>query len=134
MTGSETAGDDRAAWPGKDPVVEAATARATVDPRGFVTGWSEGARRLLGYRSAEIIGRAAAGLLAVEPPADTLRSLEALPRWNGTATLLHRDGHRLTVNLLAHRQEPDTGGSGGSHWLLVSPWHARRRLSRTMRW
>ncbi|MEY9834836.1 SpoIIE family protein phosphatase [Streptacidiphilus sp. EB103A] len=123
MTGSESQ-DDRAAWPEEDPVDGAATARATVDPRGIVTGWSEGARRLLGYRSAEVVGRAAAGLLARQPPVDTLRSLKTLPRWNGTVTLRHRDGHRLTVDLLAHRREPDNGAGavgGGSHWLLVSP-------------
>ncbi|MDX3578957.1 MULTISPECIES: SpoIIE family protein phosphatase [unclassified Streptomyces] len=121
MTGSETADDDRAAWRPDDPVDESATARATVDPDGIVTGWSEGARLLLGYRSAEVIGRPAAPLLAGEPPAETLRSLQTLPRWNGTATLLHRDGHRLAVNLLAHRREPDCGDNGGGGWLLVSP-------------
>ncbi|MET7688139.1 SpoIIE family protein phosphatase [Streptomyces sp. NPDC005483] len=123
MTGSETAaGDDRAAWPLDDPVDESATARAGVDPNGIVTGWSEGARRLLGYRAAEVVGRPAARLLAGKPPTGTLRSLRTLPRWNGTATLLHRDGHHLAVNLLAHRREPDSeDGNRGGEWLLVSP-------------
>ncbi|MFF7266352.1 SpoIIE family protein phosphatase [Streptomyces sp. NPDC008159] len=121
MTGSETADDDRAAWQPRDTVNEAATARATVDPNGIVTGWSEGARRLLGYRSAEVIGRPAAPLLAEEPPAETLRSLHTMPRWHGTATLLHRDGHCLAVNMLAHHREPDREDSGGGEWLLVSP-------------
>ena len=83
MTGSDTAGDDRAAWQPDDLIDESATARAEVDPHGIVTGWSEGARRLLGYPSTEIIGRPAASLLAGEPPAETLRSLKTLPRWNG---------------------------------------------------
>jgi PAS domain S-box-containing protein len=117
MTRSGTAGDDRAAW-SKGPVDEAATARATVDRRGIVTGWSEGARRLLGYRSSEVVGRAAAGLLAGDPPVETLHSLQTLTRWSGTATLLHRDGRRLAVSLLAHLREPDDEGSG---WFLVSP-------------
>ncbi|MFD3502599.1 SpoIIE family protein phosphatase [Streptomyces sp. NPDC058676] len=121
MTGSETADDDRAAWRPDDPVDESATARATVDPHGIVTGWSRGARRLLGYRSAEVVGRPAAPLLAGEPTSETLRSLQELPRWNGTATLLHRDGHRLTVNLLAHRREPGYEDNGDGEWLLVSP-------------
>ncbi len=114
MTGSEGAGEHRAAW-SADPAAEAATARATVDARGIVTGWNEGARRLLGYPPAEVVGRPAARLLDGEPPAETLRSLATLPRWNGTATLRHRDGRRLTVRLLAHRRPPDDG------WFLVSP-------------
>jgi PAS domain S-box-containing protein len=121
MTGSETADDDQAAcWP-DDLIDESDTARATVDPDGIVTGWSEGARRLLGFRPAEVIGRPAAPLLAGEPPSETLRLLRTLPRWNGTATLLHRDGHRLAVNLLAHRREPDCEDDGSGEWLLVSP-------------
>ncbi|MBA4863874.1 SpoIIE family protein phosphatase [Streptomyces sp. PSKA54] len=104
MTGSETAGrDDRAAWH-EDLVDETATARATVDPQGRVTGWSEGARRLLGYESSEVVGRSAALLLADDPPAELPRSLAGLRRWSGTATLRHRDGHRLEVGLLAHRR------------------------------
>ncbi|WP_338895065.1 SpoIIE family protein phosphatase [Streptomyces sp. TG1A-60] len=120
MTGSDAAGDDRVARRSNDPVDEAATARATVDPHGIVTGWSKGARRLLGYRSAEVIGRPAARLLAGEPPTRALRSLQTLPRWNGTVRLLHRDGHRLTVNLLAHRREPDGEDMGAGEWFLVS--------------
>ncbi|MFH9550158.1 SpoIIE family protein phosphatase [Streptomyces sp. NPDC017435] len=121
MTGSDTAGDDRATWRPDDPIDESATASAGVDSNGIVTGWSEGARRLLGYRSTEVIGRPAASLLAGEPPVETLRSLKTLPRWNGTATLLHRDGHHLAVNLLAHRREPDGEAKGGGEWLVVSP-------------
>ncbi|MCX4860475.1 SpoIIE family protein phosphatase [Streptomyces canus] len=121
MTGSETADDDRAAGRPDDLIDESATARATVDPDGIVTGWSEGARRLLGYRPTEVIGRTATPLFVGEPPAEMLRSLQTLPRWNGTATLLHRDGHRLAVNLLAHRREPDGKDNGSVEWLLVSP-------------
>ncbi|MFH0172634.1 SpoIIE family protein phosphatase [Streptomyces cacaoi] len=124
MTGSDPADDDRAARRSNDPVDGAGSARATVDPHGIVTGWSKGARRLLGYRSAEIVGRPAALLLAGEPPAQTLRSLRTLPRWNGAVRLLHRDGHRLTVDLLAHRrepeQEPDGEDVGAGEWFLVS--------------
>lgn len=53
----DTAGDDRAAWRPDDPIDESATAGARVDSNGIVTAWSEGARRLLGYRSTEVIGR-----------------------------------------------------------------------------
>ncbi|WP_305890452.1 PAS domain S-box protein [Streptomyces rugosispiralis] len=39
-------------------------ATATVDDHGVMTGWSEGARRLLGYRAEEVVGRPAAELRA----------------------------------------------------------------------
>lgn len=117
MTESGTVGDRQPDRP-ENPVDEAATARATVDVRGIVTGWSEGARRLLGFRAAEAIGRPATELFAGEPPGETLRSLAALPRWHGTATLQHRDGSRRTVRLLAHRREAE---GGGSEWLVLSP-------------
>ena len=120
MTGSDAAGDDRKARRSNDPVDEAGTARATVDPHGIVTGWSEGARRLLGHRSAEVVGRPAARLLAEEPSARALRSLRTPRRWSGAVRLLHRDGHRLTVNLLAHRREPDGEEAGAGEWFLVS--------------
>lgn len=83
-----------------------------------------GARRLLGYPPEEIVGRPAGGLLAEEPDAGTVRSLKTLPRWNGQVALRHRDGHRLTVNLLAHHREPDSDngageGDGDGGWFLV---------------
>ncbi|MFI9586565.1 SpoIIE family protein phosphatase [Streptomyces sp. NPDC052236] len=123
MRRSETVRGNGAAR-SKAPAGQADTARATVNARGLVTGWSEGAQRLLGYRPAEVVGRAAARLLAEEPPAETLRALETLPRWDGTLTLLHRDGHRVAVSLLAHHLEPDSDGDGNAaavEWLLVSP-------------
>jgi PAS domain S-box-containing protein len=104
------------------PVDEAATARAVVDAHGVLTGWNEGARRLLGYSAPEVVGRSASVLLAADPPPATLRALAGLRRWDGTATLRHRDGRLLTVVLLAHRRRQETAGDGGGHdWLLVSP-------------
>ncbi|MFJ5731774.1 SpoIIE family protein phosphatase [Streptomyces paradoxus] len=101
----------------RERVDEAATARAVVDGRGVVTAWNEGARRLLGYRASEVIGESAARLLADAAHPHLPDSLTGLRRWSGTATLLHRDGHRLTVGVLAHRRESD----GDDDWLLVSP-------------
>ncbi|MFG2810864.1 SpoIIE family protein phosphatase [Streptomyces massasporeus] len=98
-------------------VDEAATAEAFVDGQGIVTGWSEGARRLLGYRASEVIGRPGAALLADGPPPEALSSLLTLPRWSGRATLLHREGHALTVNLLAHLRQD---GDGHGEWLLLT--------------
>ncbi|MER5434115.1 SpoIIE family protein phosphatase [Streptomyces sp. NPDC002588] len=121
MPGSDATGEDRRARRSNDPVDEAATACVTVDPQGVVTGWSTGARRLLGYRAAEVVGRPAARLLAGEPPpTPALQTLHALPRWNGTVRLLHRDGHHLTVDLLAHRRRPDGEHAETGEWFLVS--------------
>ncbi|MFE2184917.1 SpoIIE family protein phosphatase [Streptomyces sp. NPDC059455] len=140
-------------------------ATATVDDHGVLTGWSEGARRLLGYRAEEVVGRPAAELRAepaagesAEPTAgdstetaagdstetaagdsggDTARDsrgdtssgtagdtgegagpcLAHGPRWSGRIALRHRDGHRLEVELLAHRGPLGDGPAG---WLLVS--------------
>ncbi|GAA2925637.1 MULTISPECIES: SpoIIE family protein phosphatase [Streptomyces] len=101
---------------------EAATARAVVDAHGRLAGWSEGARRLLGYQEPEVTGRSVTVLLADEPPGDTLRSIVGLRRWNGTLNLRHRDGRLVRVSLLAHRRERDPSGDGHGHeWLLVSP-------------
>jgi PAS domain S-box-containing protein len=82
-----------------------------------VTTWNEGARRLLGYRAPEVIGTSGARLLADAAHPHVPDALTGLRRWSGTATLLHRDGHRLTVGLLAHRR----GSAGGEDWLLVAP-------------
>ncbi|MXM65247.1 SpoIIE family protein phosphatase [Streptomyces sp. HUCO-GS316] len=96
------------------------TASAMVDERGMVTGWSEGARRLLGYVSSQVVGHPAARLLA-EGIADAgegvWRGAAGGRRWSGTVVLRHRDGRRLERRLLAHRRRP-----GGRHteWLVVS--------------
>ncbi|MGW7824067.1 SpoIIE family protein phosphatase [Streptomyces puniciscabiei] len=98
-------------------LADADSAHATVDEHGFVTEWNAGAERLLGYTSNQIVGRPAAGLLADDIPGDELRSILRLPRWNGTATFRHRDGHRVTARILAHHR---TLRAGGRDWFLVS--------------
>jgi PAS domain S-box-containing protein len=116
MIGSGSASDDGpSAW-SQERVDGAATARVVVNDLGIVTSWNDGARRLLGYRAAEVVGRKAAVLLGDAAPTHALPSLTGLRRWSGTATLLHRDGHRVTVGLLAHHRDAD-----GGDWLLVSP-------------
>ncbi|MCZ7456330.1 SpoIIE family protein phosphatase [Streptomyces sp. WMMC940] len=93
------------------------TATAVISEQGVVTGWSEGARRLLGYAPAEIMGRPAARLLAhgaapVGPPGTP---------WpvdlGGTLTLRHRDGRDLALPLNATRR---TTTSGVTEWLVTS--------------
>ncbi|MFI6853980.1 SpoIIE family protein phosphatase [Streptomyces sp. NPDC050416] len=116
MTGSASASDDGPSAGSQERFDGAATARVVVDDLGIVTAWNEGARRLLGYRASEVVGRKAAALVADAVPAHVVDSLAGLRRWSGTATLLHRDGQRLTVGLLAHHRTID-----GDDWLLVSP-------------
>ncbi|MFI1035450.1 SpoIIE family protein phosphatase [Streptomyces sp. NPDC020951] len=101
-----------------DVFEEARTARATVDEHGIVTEWSEGARRLLGYPPDEIIGKSAAHLLDEEVTGETLRGIQALPRWNGRVPLRHRNGRRVEVGLLVHHP---VEGDAHHDWLLVSP-------------
>ncbi|MBI0294700.1 SpoIIE family protein phosphatase [Streptomyces sp. PRKS01-29] len=96
-------------------------ATATVDDHGVVTGWSEGASRLLGYRAEEVVGRPTAELHAEKTLGDTARGagpcLADEPRWSGRVALCHRDGHRVEVELLAQRGPMGDGSAG---WLLVS--------------
>ncbi|MEH0551078.1 SpoIIE family protein phosphatase [Streptomyces sp. B21-101] len=94
------------------------TARAAVDEHGVIIEWSEGARRLLGYSSAQVIGRPAADLLDEEISAEAMRRLRTLPRWTGTVRLRHQDGHGVEARLLAHHQRED---DSAPHWLVLSP-------------
>ncbi|MDC0770721.1 ATP-binding SpoIIE family protein phosphatase [Streptomyces sp. HD] len=91
------------------------TATATISLAGIVTGWSEGARRLLGYGAAEVVGRGAADLL-MEREA-TGFSPVASQEWSGTAALRHRDGHRVELALHAH---PSLGGDGATQAYVVT--------------
>ncbi|MFF1813894.1 SpoIIE family protein phosphatase [Streptomyces sp. NPDC058251] len=89
------------------PPGPACTATATVNGQGIVTGWSDGARRLLGYTSSQIVGQPAARLLAEDIGEKLLRDTAGRERWSGTVALRHRDGHRLQQPLLAHHRTPD---------------------------
>ncbi|MFI9155392.1 SpoIIE family protein phosphatase [Streptomyces sp. NPDC053367] len=99
------------------PFDEAATARAVIAEDGTLTSWNEGAHRLLGWSADDVLGRPAAALVAGTAPA--LRGA----RWDGTVPLRHRDGHTVSVWLLAHHQWPPEGGTG--HWLVVTPLDSR---------
>ncbi|WP_406401015.1 SpoIIE family protein phosphatase [Streptomyces sp. NBC_00879] len=100
------------------------TATATVDEQGIVTGWSEGARRLLGYAPSEIVGHRAARLLCDDIDDGALRDAAGRERWSGTVALRHRDGHRLERRLLVHRPRPD---GPVAEWLAVSAVAGRPR-------
>ncbi|MET8983390.1 SpoIIE family protein phosphatase [Streptomyces sp. NPDC004539] len=109
--------DDKEVRSARDVVGEALTARAIIDERGIVTGWSEGAEQLLGYASTQILGHPAASLLAEEPTLGDLPPLSELSRWHGTLALRHGDGHRLEAKVIAHHRTQD---DETRDWLLVS--------------
>ncbi|MGW0912768.1 SpoIIE family protein phosphatase [Streptomyces sp. NPDC002784] len=100
-----------------DPIDDAATARAVIDEHGTLVEWNAGARRLLGWSAADVVGRPAAELLA-----DGSVPVPAGPRWDGTLPLRHQDGHRVRVWLLAHHRPP--GEDRPAHWLVVTPLEA----------
>ncbi|WP_329213344.1 SpoIIE family protein phosphatase [Streptomyces sp. NBC_01485] len=75
--------------------MEHVVAAAVVDARGIVTGWSEGARLLTGHPAAEAVGRAAADLLAEDPPP------RADSAWTGPVVVRHRDGSPVPLTVTA---------------------------------
>ncbi|MDO0930999.1 SpoIIE family protein phosphatase [Streptomyces sp. DG2A-72] len=104
-------GDGHCRWS-----VDVATVTVSLD--GIVTGWSEGARRLLGYRAPEVVGRAAADLLlGREAPEAAGLSFTGSQEWSGAAALRHRDGRRVEVSLHAH---PLLGGDGTAQGFVVT--------------
>lgn len=106
-------GDGYCQWP-----TDAST--ATVSPEGVVTGWSAGARRLLGYRAAEVVGRAVTGLLATRELPEAASGLAVAggaQEWGGTAALRHRDGHPVEAALRVH---PMVGGDGRPQGFVVA--------------
>ncbi|KOU61789.1 PAS/PAC sensor protein [Streptomyces sp. MMG1533] len=98
------------------PFDDAATARAVIDDAGTVVEWNEGARLLLGWPAADVVGRPAAELL-VSAGEDTAPG-PGRTRWDGTLTLRHRNGSTVSVWLLAHHRQPD---DGPGDWLVVTP-------------
>ncbi|MFF8609504.1 SpoIIE family protein phosphatase [Streptomyces sp. NPDC015346] len=104
-----------------DPLDAVHPATATVDEGGVVTGWSEGATRLLGYSREDVVGRAAARLLAEDVTEAAKRSLSGHESWNGRVMLRHRSGHCVQADLLAHHRV----AANGVDWLVV--WTTARR-------
>ncbi|MEO3752572.1 SpoIIE family protein phosphatase [Streptomyces sp. B6B3] len=86
------------------------------DADGNVMLWSAGARSLLGYRPEEIVGRSAAGLLALELPAAAQRRMAAGEPWTSAVGLRHREGYRVTAQV---RGTPLVEASGGRRWLFT---------------
>ncbi|MCX4727926.1 SpoIIE family protein phosphatase [Streptomyces sp. NPDC090052] len=88
----------------------------TVDEQGVVTGWSPGARHLLGYADTEAVGGPMARFLdpATAPrfwtfPADR-------NDWAGEITAQRQDGGRLTLTASGHRF---AGHGARRQWVLL---------------
>jgi serine phosphatase RsbU (regulator of sigma subunit)/PAS domain-containing protein len=77
-----------------DPEDPAGTAAVTVTARGVVTGWSAGARRLLGRTAAEAVGRPFAEVFGTGADAVAFDR-----EWRGHLTARHRDGRELELDL-----------------------------------
>ncbi|MGW1617881.1 SpoIIE family protein phosphatase [Streptomyces sp. NPDC002172] len=87
-----------------------------VDAGGAVLVWSAGARRLLGYEPAEVVGRSVLTLLAADLPVSARRHLADGQRWSTEAALLHRNGDRIFVHL---QGIPLDAGTGRPLWLVT---------------
>lgn len=108
--------DTESTTPGRAQSAPGQAALVTVDAQGVVTAWSAGARRLLGYEPVEVVGRAAAELLAEALPATARRCCAERVDWNGRITVRHRDGRSLELRLQAH---PLLDAGGDTHWFLT---------------
>ncbi|WP_338117143.1 PAS domain-containing protein [Streptomyces viridochromogenes] len=94
------------------------TASFAVDARGVVTAWSRDARELLGYEPVEVMGTAAARLLAELLPASVRRCWAEREAWASPLTVLHPEGHPLRIHLQA---QPLLGASGEVRWFATVP-------------
>ncbi|WP_406327366.1 SpoIIE family protein phosphatase [Streptomyces sp. NBC_01617] len=87
-----------------------------VDARGVVSAWSPTAERLLGYETAEVVGRPVAELWPVIPWDAPQQLSQAFgPGTPGpTAVLTHRQGHPVPVTLAAYPVTSVVPGSEGT--------------------
>jgi PAS domain S-box-containing protein len=107
-------------------------AAVSVGPDGIVTGWSEGARRLLGHPASEVVGRPAVDLLLDREAAGL--SLAGSREWSGTAALRHRDGHRVEAALHAHPSLDADGTPRGFVVTLTTAPAASEHDRRMLEW
>ncbi|AJC53787.1 MULTISPECIES: SpoIIE family protein phosphatase [Streptomyces] len=102
------------------PLDIADAALVLCDAHGRVESWPEGAERLFGHPAADVVGRAAAALLAPDD-ADRLPELAAECRahggWSGTLTARRKNGAPVDVMVQLARV---TDGEGAAHWLAVA--------------
>jgi serine phosphatase RsbU (regulator of sigma subunit)/PAS domain-containing protein/anti-sigma regulatory factor (Ser/Thr protein kinase) len=116
IDGTDPRGSQGPRDPG-DPGIRAASAAASADASGILTGWSEGARRLLGHPPDAAVGRPAVELLAAPVPEHLLRETDAGRGWRGRVRLRHLDGHVMDVELAV---QPSLDGAGRTQGYLLS--------------
>lgn len=95
---------------------------ALADENGILTGWSKGARNLLGYDGEEVLGSAACDLLSSGDPDEAWHFLAGRQHWTGKVGLRHRDRHLVSGELVVNRRVR----AQGAEWLLV--WTAVHRV------
>ncbi|MFF3061722.1 PAS domain S-box protein [Streptomyces sp. NPDC057909] len=95
----------------------AGAAIALLHAKGTVVRRTQAAQRLVGYSAAEVAGRSAALLTAVEDRAEAAALAEnrAPTRWSGFTAVRHRDGHRINVRLW---MQPLSGQVGRARWTV----------------
>jgi PAS domain S-box-containing protein len=96
---------------------------AVLDGHGVFMEWSAGAERLLGYSASEVVGLSATGLLSRRLSEAVRRALAQRLPWSGQVELRHRNGHSVTVELLA---VPTAGDGGTPRWSVVTAPGAER--------
>ncbi|MER5689366.1 PAS domain S-box protein [Streptomyces sp. NPDC002205] len=95
----------------------AGAAIALLHAKGTVVGRTRAAQRLIGYSAAEVVGRSAALLTAVEDRAEAAALAEnrAPSRWSGFTTVRHRNGHRINVRVWVQSL---SGQDGRARWTV----------------
>ncbi|MGW6954083.1 SpoIIE family protein phosphatase [Streptomyces chartreusis] len=106
--------DASAVTPEAGPRLEAA---AVIDNHGIVTAWSDTAERLLGYDSAESVGKPVWDVLAAPLPSTAQNSWAARKGWTAAAEATHREGHHLVLTV---RAQPVTGAGGEPLWIITA--------------
>lgn len=99
-------------------------ALASLDAQGLVMGWTEGARRLLGYTSDEALHRPAISLLAAPrghgeaaEAAEAIERFRAGEAWHGVLRVRHRDGREMPASV---HLSPMTGSDGCRRWVALA--------------
>nr|WP_043492320.1 MULTISPECIES: SpoIIE family protein phosphatase [Streptomyces] len=93
------------------------TGLVSVDALGIVITWNSGAEQLLGHLPGDVLGRAAADLLASPLPASARTCLAERKEWSGTLVLRHRGGTPVGAVVRAFPQREAHGDAG---WVLIA--------------
>ncbi|MEU4492391.1 SpoIIE family protein phosphatase [Streptomyces sp. NPDC023998] len=105
----------------EDPFSVARAVTVVLDHRGWVVGWSNRARELLGYPEDEVLGRPAVDLLVDPRDRDVVREAAAAcitdSGWFGILPVRHRYGRRLGFGVRARRV---MRADRADEWFLVA--------------